>query len=62
MMNYMYGHNESHITELLDTVGMLRDGGQTVQAIKLEGAAELFRLANRILREVLTDMQEAGRQ
>lgn len=62
MMNYMYGHNESHITELLDTVGMLRDSGQTVQAIKLEGAAELFRLANRILLETLTELQEPDRQ
>lgn len=60
MMKYMYHHNESHLTELTDTVGMLHNSGKTVQAIKLEGAAELFRLANRVLQEVLTDLQDPG--
>ena len=58
MIKYMYNHNASHLTELMDTVGMLRVSGNTVQAIKLEGAAELFKLANRVLQEVLTDLQE----
>ncbi len=57
MMKYMYHHNESHLTELMDTVGMLNDSGKSVQAVKLEGAAELFRLANRVLQEVLAEME-----
>ena len=57
MMNYMYKHNDSHLTELTDTVKLLKESGKPVQAIKLEGAAELFKLANRVLLEVLEELK-----
>ena len=57
MLEYMYKHNSSHLTELEELAKQIKTDGKELAYEKLESAISKYSEANILLKETLKEME-----